>query len=337
MRRTGIFVGSAVLSSAVSLVPLVLGCGADFDPISLIERPRIVGAGIDVEGAPGRASPLPGDRVSLTPWLLQPETPSPVRAVYLVCVAADVRVGASSCGAMPLAFVPASAPSETLPPAVFTVPEAAALGRATQLLFLAATCDRGAEPTLDPMTFLPACDDAEARAEISTLNVPLAFDAATANHHPSLADESFTLTARAWAEPEPEVSLTGCASETDRDALPRLVVPLDAAPPDAEEPFDVEVTFTTEESDRESYGTTDPPSREDLQIAHFVTHGRTSRSASYVDRGTDISMPISFDWQPPAVADIPPTGVVVRFTWVVRDLRGGMGRADRALCLVPGA
>lgn len=325
------------LASSAPVLLLLSACGMDFDAASFVERPRLVGAQTVVAGAPGRATPLPGDAVTLEPWLLQPEEPSPVRASTVICAATDVRRGAAGCRGMPLAVVPPTAPSETLAPIPFVVPPLEALGGASQLLVIVASCDRGATPSLDASTFLPSCDDPMARAELTTLNVPLAFEAALANQHPSLADEDYTVSDRAWAAPPAELAARGCASEADSDALPRLVVPRDAAPPDADEPFTVTLTFTASEDDRETYGPAASPLRENLQISHYVTHGAMERSFSAFDALTATGEPLDIDWTPPAVAEIPAEGVVVRFTWIARDLRGGFARADRALCLVAGS
>lgn len=320
--------GTTCLLSLAALLP---ACGMDFDPTSLVTRPRVVGAGIEVEGAPGRASPLPGDTVSITPWLLQPDVPSDVRASYVVCPAADVRRGASSCAGAPLVVVPATPAGAELPAVRFAVPEVAALRGATQLLLVIASCDRGASPTIEMGSLLPVCDDPEARAELSLLNVPLAFDPATVNQNPSIAEEAYTIEGRDWAPPPAELPpLDGCASRASSDALPHLLVPADAMPPSSDTPYQVRLTFTTSEDDRETSATT----REALQISHYTTAGRLRRAFSAVEPTDPSDEPIVLDWAPPAVDTIPPGGRLVRFTWVARDLRGGFGRADRVVCVL---
>jgi hypothetical protein len=73
--------------------------------------------------------------------------------------------------------------------------------------------------------------------------------------------------------------------------------------------------------------------REALQFSHYTTAGQTSRAFSAVEPTDPASEPETLDWAPPALDTIPAGGRLVRFTWVVRDLRGGFGRADRALCV----
>lgn len=312
-------------------------CGMGPDPASLITRPRLVGAGITITGAPGRASPLPGDEVTLEPWLLQPETPSEVRATYLVCPAADVRRGAGGCGGAPLALGPATPSAQSLPALTFTVPDLASLGGSSRLITFFTTCDRGASPVLDPDAMLPRCDDPAARAEVSTLEIPLAFDPVLANHSPSIVEETYTVEGRAWAPPPATLPpLEGCAAMPGSAALPLVVVPADAMPPDADEPYTIELTFTTSEDDRESYVAGATRVREALQFSHYTTTGETSRAFSAVEPTEDASLPEVLDWTPPALDAIPATGRLVRFTWIVRDLRGGFARADRVLCLARG-
>jgi len=313
-------------------------CGMGPDPASLITRPRLVGAGITITGAPGRASPLPGDEVTLQPWLLQPDAPSEVRASYLVCPAADIRRGAGGCGGAPLALVPATPSGQSLPAFTFTVPDLASLGGSSRLITLFTTCDRGASPVLDPDAMLPRCDDPEARVEVSTLELPLAFDARLANHSPSIVEETYMVEGRAWAPPPATLPpLEGCAAMPDSDALPHVVVPVDAMPPDGDEPYTIEITFTTSEDDRESYAAGPMMLREALQFSHYTTTGETSRAFSAVEPTDDASMPEVLEWTPPARAMIPAGGQLVRFTWIVRDLRGGFARADRAFCVVAGS
>jgi hypothetical protein len=323
---------------AATLALLALpACGMGPDPASLVTRPRVVGARTSVTADPDRATPLPGDEVTIEPWLLQPDEASPVRATYLVCAAADIRRGASSCAGGPLALVPATPAGEALPPVTFTVPDAAALRGATQLLLVISSCDRGAIPTIEMGSLLPGCDDPEARAELSTLNVPLALDPSRANRNPSIVEETYTIEGREWAPP-PETlpPLEGCAAMPDSDALPHVVVPSTAMPPTARDPYQVEVTFTTSEDDRESFGTGTTAGRESLQISHYTTAGRASRAFSAVEPSDPASVPEVLDWSPPAVDTIPEGGRLVRFTWVARDLRGGFARADRALCVLRG-
>ena len=318
---------------SLALAAPLAACGPSFDPSSTVERARLVGARLSVAADPRRAAPLPGEEVTVQPWLVQPEEESLVRATYIVCLAADIRRGASMCEGGPLALVPPSPPSVELPPVTFAVP--AATPSTAQLILVMVTCDRGATPALDATTMLVRCDDPAARAELVTLNLPLASSVETANRHPEIAEETYTVDAEDGVVPWPASTapLTlGCVTA----GMPVVRVPADAAPPTDREPYQIDLTFTTTEDDRDSYTTrADTTAREALQFSHYVTAGRMSRSFSAVESNASSETPITVRWAPPAVATIPVDGMPVHFTWIARDLRGGFARADRDLCVAP--
>lgn len=316
---------------ALALAATSSACGMGFDPASFVERPRLVGARVVVEGEPSRAWPLPGERVRVEPWLVQPERPESVGASYLACPAADVRRGPGGCAGEPIALVPSIEPSTSLPPFELTVPGRDVLGLVRELLVIVVTCERGARPVASSDSRLPRCDDPGARAEVSTLNVPIAFEPTFANRHPSLDDETFTIAGRVWTTGlEDAESDRGCVEQSGGSAMPRLEV---AATSQQAEPEELEITFTTSADDRESFDGAAGPMREILQISHYATVGRLGRTFSVVD-GDDASEPIRLGWTPPAPDTIPPEGRLVRFTWVARDLRGGFARAERVACIV---
>lgn len=323
---------SVVLGSLALAAPLA-ACGPGFDPSSTVERARLVGARLSVASDPRRAAPLPGEEVTAQPWLVQPADESLVRATYIVCLAADIRRGASMCEGGPLALVPPSAPSVDLPPVTFTVP--ATTPATAQLILVMVTCDQGATPSLDAATMLVQCDNPISRSELATLNLPLADSVETANRHPDIGDETYRVQAEGglidW--PASTAPLTrGCVTS----GMPVVRVPSDALPPTAREPYRIDLTFTTTEDDRDSYTTrTGVMAREALQISHYVTAGRMSRSFSAVEATATSDLPITVRWAPPAIETIPTDGMPVRFTWIARDLRGGFARADRELCVTP--
>lgn len=323
---------SIVVGSLALAAPLA-ACGPSFDPSSTVERARLVGARLSVAADPRRAAPLPGEEVTVQPWLVQPEDESLVRATYIVCLAADIRRGASMCEGGPLALVPPSPPSVELPPVTFTVP--ASTPSTAQLILVMVTCDQGATPTLDAATMLVSCDDPAARAELATLNLPLADSAMTANRHPEIAEETYKVEVDGalvdWPASTAPLT-TGCVTSS----MPVVRVPADAAPPADREPYRIDLTFTTTEDDRDSYTTAMGTStREAIQFSHYVTAGRMSRSFSAVEADASADTPNTVRWAPPAVATIPVDGMPVHFTWIARDLRGGFARADRELCVAP--
>ena len=97
------------------------------------------------------------------------------------------------------------------------------------------------------------------------------------------------------------------------------------------------VVIVSDGDDRETYtpaGKT-VAQLEDLQISNFTTAGKFESSYAAIF-GTDTrpDADVTVKWEPPAARDVGGGGQVVVFHWVVRDLRGGLDVATRALCVV---
>jgi hypothetical protein len=72
--------------------------------------------------------------------------------------------------------------------------------------------------------------------------------------------------------------------------------------------------------------------REELRISHFSSLGELERPFSEI-LPEETAVSASVGWKPPKSAA--PDGELVRFWFVVRDLRGGSDFTERALCLLP--
>lgn len=326
---------------------LAAGCGMDFRPPSLVPRARVVGVRVEIDGAPERASPLPGETFSARPIVVQNDGASPLTTAWLACPLLPSRTGVPACAGEPLAL---GAPElGSAPPMRVTVP-ADALGRGVfAVLFAVASCDGGATPSLpEGTTGLPSCRGGadDARAELSVFTVALADTALASNRHPELSDEAITITApdgteRSWAAPMGP-SPAGCALLPDDPSLPH--VPLPPTPEGTERdpaPFTHVFSITSSPDDRERYQELlpggEPPrdTREVIQISHYLTAGTFERQFSAIEGLDDVAGPSTVEWEAPLAEDVPPDGLVVRVWWVARDLRGGMAVAERALCVVP--
>jgi hypothetical protein len=84
----------------------------------------------------------------------------------------------------------------------------------------------------------------------------------------------------------------------------------------------------------------DPPRpvalRESLQISQFSTAGKLERPFSTIDSAVGDDQSIAeVKYETPAATLIPAEGLVVRFTFVARDLRGGTDWTTRSLCVRP--
>ncbi|WP_394843977.1 hypothetical protein LZC95_43850 [Pendulispora brunnea] len=105
-------------------------------------------------------------------------------------------------------------------------------------------------------------------------------------------------------------------------ALPRIVAD------DAKH----EVALVVRESNRETID----GGRETMQLSHFTTAGRLDRLYSVLD-GTDpaVDKALSVSWEAKPDTAPPAGGMVVHFYFGLRDSRGGMDFATRALCMRP--
>jgi hypothetical protein len=69
---------------------------------------------------------------------------------------------------------------------------------------------------------------------------------------------------------------------------------------------------------------------ENLQITLLTDDGEMEQSITFLDDDHPIR---EIDWTPPSVDRVALGGTVVRFHFVMRDGRGGISFAERALCV----
>ncbi|UJR82518.1 hypothetical protein [Sandaracinus amylolyticus] len=317
-------IGALLAAGGVIGASMSLACGPSLDPPSVVDRTRIVAARVSVVGAPEIAQPAPGDAI-LIDWItIRPEEPEEIAATLVACAPLPGSTGTPACTPGSIVVLPPRAPSVEPLRTELVVPSAA-IG---ELLITGAVCVGGGAPALVDATEVPECEGGpeDERAELVVLNVPLAIDTTRpANRHPSIADETWTLAGEAWDPPSVE---PGCA---DAD-VPHLA---------ASDRADRTITITASDDDREPYVALegDPPTqvdrREVLQISHFATAGRFARTFSAVDDTTTQDPAISIDWALPEADEVPEGGLLVRFTAVVRDGRGGVDVSERVACVVP--
>lgn len=296
----------------------ITGCGPTFDPASLITNTRVVGARIEVEGAPDRASPLPGETVNVTWLVTSPDVTPPLGWTFAVC-APGTGTSSAACLAAPLVRFDGTA---TPPRISIPIPTGAVLGAATSLTLDGAIC-AGADsmPQFDSQTGLASCSNGRRSTTVS-LDIPLQLGD-EANHNP-IADRAFTFDGEAW--PAPTAADDPCVQG------PRV----------AAGSKDHVIGNTTDGSDREPYTVVmgDPPvatlTRESLQISQFTTAGKLNSQFSFVEATDDNATTIvDVTWDAPPVGELPSAGAVVTFTFVVRDDRGGTDWTSRSLCVTP--
>lgn len=291
---------------AVGIV--VAGCGPEFAPASLVEKTRVLGARIEVEGAPDRASPMPGETANVTFLVTSPGVEPPLSWTFVACA------GTASCADAPLARFDGT----TSPPRIsIPVPS-----DATASVTIAGQICAGVDsvPTIDPQNGLPACTGPRGTAVSLALPLQLGADA---NHNP-VADRAFTFGGAAWP---------ARAAGDDPCALgPRV----------SAGSLDHAIRNTTDGVDRERYTVVigDPPiatpTRERLQISQFTTAGRLKSQFAFVEANDDSpATTVDVTWDAPEADEIPASGTLVTFTFVVRDERGGADWTTRTLCVTP--
>ena len=82
------------------LLCLVVACSESFLPASAIDDLRVIGARIDVEGAPGRANPSPEDEVQASILVIDQGPLPALTWSFLPGVPAPTRIGVPICGAL---------------------------------------------------------------------------------------------------------------------------------------------------------------------------------------------------------------------------------------------
>lgn len=317
----------ALFTSARGLLPgltvflSLAGCGPTFDPASLIKTTRVVGARIEVEGAPDRATPRPEETAQVTWLMTSPGATAPAhRWTFAVCAPGRVALG---CDSAPLALFEGTDP---IPRIAMVVPGREALGAASSLTVYGQICS-GADaiPTFDPQHGVPGCTGGGGVTVSESVPLQLADDAdADANHNPT-ADRAFTFDGQAWLP------------------LPSGADPCVEGPRVPEGSTDHVIGNTTEGSDREPYTVVAgaPPvasqTRESLQISQFATAGKLKSQFSFVEAAApDPTTTVDVTWEAPradADPEIPAAGLAVTFTFVTRDNRGGTDWTTRAACV----
>lgn len=294
------------------IVAFAFASGACGDPLVSVERIaslRALGARVEVEGDPERATPLPGETASVRFLVAAPELSPSFGFGLVACESSPGEAGTPTCAGEPFSSV-YTEPAPDAPALAFTLPDSfPADGRVAVLGVL---CE-GEAPRDGSIP--PACENEAVEHRLS-LGLWLAGEEEP-NRNPDLAGDAIAFDAEPLAAVAP---IDGaCAGmgfvEVPRGTNHRFAVSL-------------------READRDAVSSEDGvgPSREGLQVSHFSTNGELDRAFSYV-RAEDAELVTNVDWKAPGRID--EGGRVVRFFFVVRDFRGGSAFTERSLCVVP--
>ncbi len=301
-------------------------CSDSLDPAHLLNKPRVIAAEVSVVGdVEGRTNPRPGESIRVQWRLAFPDAPLPATYLLLACTPAPTAFGVPFCDdSEPLALTAELNPSSEPPVIDIEIPTDY---ERPEVLVLGGICMGGTVRTdVDPMDtedVVRVCQG-EGVGQLVSLVQPIDLDGTRINHRPSIGE--ITLGGEPWTAPVPGDVTAGCA---DLD-LPTVLLDSD----------DIPIRVAMTEDSRESYVTLegDPPQAvtriEALQNSLLVTAGTLDRSFSFIE-GDGATATDEIQYTPPRASDVdvPAEGLVVKLIVVMRDLRGGVDIASRALCV----
>ena len=289
------------------LIGLLGGCGDPVKRVELIEEPRVLAARVEVSGDPERATPNPGESVQVR-WLVAAPAGDPPSGFALrACSVAEHTRGALDCASAPFASGVGDAPSVN-PAFAFEVPAELDAALNPRFAVLGSLCASGAGSSA-------GCVDGDELAV--SLDLYLA-GADTTNENPSIPADAIAFDDVTWAPGEPP---NGACSGL---GLPEISLSAGQHQIQISLPDSVREALT-------QHSSADAP-REEIRLSHFASQGELERPFSAV-LPSDPSVSTKLSWKPPK--SVAPSGELVRFWFVVRDLRGGSDFTERALCLLP--
>jgi hypothetical protein len=312
----------------------------------------VVAAVVDVAGKPGRANPDPEDDTAVSMLVIDlgarpPEeeelpslTPPPLEWAFVACIPAATTFGPPICQDL---ITPCNGCVETPPedalafPVVgFQVPSESALEEdsASQVVVQGAICANGPPAEDSIIRFIQGetddinpCEDPVNEGRFVTVVIPIEADPEDPNLHPAIADVE--LNGRSWPPPFDQgvprtAPRTGCRQN------------LDALPPSAREqhpvagdsPSTIDLLVTSDSL--QTFTVDGVEDIEEIQVSWLSDGGGFDTAFSFI---TDPARSILTAWQPFQTA--PDDGLLVRFSFVIRDGRGGTDFVQRGLCVLP--
>jgi len=310
------------LTQALVLGVLLGGCADDLSRANEVDKPRVLGALLRLEGEPEATTPRPGETVEVE-WLLVQPDGSPVNAswAFATCQSAPTGLGINFCAGDPFAIDAAVDPTTEAPATSVEIPTSFL---AEEALMIGVFCIDGsvnldATTEIDVSSLDTLCSEGATPIPVS-LPFEVRQDERPRNQSPSF--ESATIDGVEWTAESAE----SC------EGLPSF-------PVDGDE---ITIELRAELGSNEAYTVLagDPPEPtervEELQTSLFATAGTIAQTFVFIE---DATVPEEIDWTPPAADDedvtVPPEGLVVRFYFVMRDLRGGVDVMTRAACVTP--
>ena len=290
--------------AALALALAASGCMDELDKGSSILDTRVVGVRVEVVGSESVAAPSPGDVARLTVLLAEPPGADQDALGWGVALGPFVQQGT---GRPIVLEVP--------------VPDAALLGGARSVPLVGQVCSNGT-PRFGMGEDPPTCSEGSTRATTFLATVSLAREGVPPNRNPALGDDFATLAEERWDAPADALPATGCAAMAGNPSLPLVTVSKDPQ----------RMLLRIADTTREEFVRTDgSDAKEVVTLSHFTSGGDLKRQFSVFEG--DVAPDAEVEWTPDLTAD--PTGTLVRFWFVARDGRGGVGFTTRAACVIP--
>jgi len=296
----------ALLSSAM----LAFGCDDPLKKTELVEEPRVLAARIEVEGDPGRAAPFPGESATVRFLVAAPELEPSLGFSLIACHSRPAHVGLPSCEGAPFAESARLEPEPGAPELGFELPEPASASTTPRLLVRGVICPNGTPRGGDD----PSGCTSGGRALPVSLEAEIA-SADDENQNPSFSDAEL----RFDGGDLPEAAL---ASDCAGSGLLEVT---------GSSKHRIRFEFPESARDRIPKENDYDPDRENLLVSHFSSGGELERAFSSLPYDRE-ELSAEVEWKAP---DGTSSGSLVRFWFVVRDLRGGADFVERAVCVIP--
>lgn len=337
---------------------LLVACSESFLPASAVTDFRVVGAKVEVQADPERANPSPGDEVVVTllpidlgaPASADPAipslTPGLLQWAFVPCIPLAITFGPPICLAPiePCAGCVETPPEDpaAMPVVAFQAPSQQELedAEATSILLQGVICSNGVPSQDAILRFLmgesddllpcegpPTIEGVPIEGRFVAASIPIEDDPADPNLNPVL--QNVLLNGAAWPPPYDQgvprtAPRTGCAA--DLADLPTEA--RDAHPKAGEEPSAIDLSVTGDSL--QTFVVGEMEVTEEIQVSWLADGGGFGRSFSFI---TDPARSVLTSWQP--FESVPEDGQLVRFTFVIRDGRGGTDWFERGLCILP--
>jgi hypothetical protein len=335
-----------------------IACSESFVPPSAVTNLRVVGARIDVQGAPGRANPSPGDAIQASILVVAPGappsdqegvpalTPPLLNWAFVACVPAATTLGPPICGQVIESCDGCVGPPPGDPFAYpiidFTVPSEEEIDAfdARGVLLQGVVCSNGSPSPDAILRFLsgetddlvpcegPPIDEREPiEGRVVTVQIPLERDPEDPNLNPGIAN--IALNGSAWPPPYAQevrrtAPRTGCKAELDMLTEEER----DMHPVAGSAPSNINLSLT--DGSLQSFMIDDVELTEEIQVSWLADGGGFEVAFSFI---TEPATSILTMWQPSS--EVPADGRLVRLNFVIRDGRGGLDHVERGLCILP--